>query len=258
MIKKISLFFLLAIFAVGTICAATPVQPDEQKQLSTTLYWKLSLDADGRVTSLKAEGESIDVLREKLEGEIRNWEFQPGQVDGKPAPTETGLTLEVELVPSADGGEYAVRIKRARTGGSIADASVAPRFPAASMTSLLRRGDSYSAQVVVEVRYDAAGKAVAIAPASSSPIQDGPLLESVRKAVKLWRFQPESIAGIGVPGTVFVPVCFAVSSDFAKARQNSKRCGWTPPGTQDSVGAGESLALDSAVRLKTGISERLL
>lgn len=258
MIKKIPSFLLLASCAIGNVWAVTPAQPDGQKQLSTTLTWKLSLDADGRVASLKAQGKSIDALREKLEAAIRQWEFEPGQVDGKPAATDTALSVEVGLAASADASEYAVRIKQARTGGSVADASVAPRFPAASMSSLLRRTDSFFAQVVVEVRYDAAGKAVAIDPASSSPIQDGPLFESVRKAVMRWTYQPEMIAGIGVPGTVIVPVCFAVASDMAKARQDSRRCRWTQPDTQISVDQGESLALDSTVKLKTPISERLL
>ncbi len=255
---KITLSLLVASLAVGSVCAATLAQPEKQKVLSTMLHWKLSLDADGRVASLKAEGDSINALREKLETEIRHWDFASGQVDGKPAPTDTTLAVEVELAESADRSEYAVRIKSARTGGSVADASVAPRFPAASISSLMSRPDSFNAMVVVEVRYDAAGKAIAIAPVAGTPVQDGPLLESVRKAVKRWTYQPELIAGIGVPGTLLVPVCFAVSSDMAKARQDSKRCRWTQPGTQVSVAEGESLALDSSVRLKTAVSDRTL
>ncbi|MFZ2236682.1 MAG: hypothetical protein WAV67_09920, partial [Dokdonella sp.] len=207
---------------------------------------------------LNAEGKSNDALREKLETAIRHWDFESGQIDGKPAPTDTALAVQVGMTESADGSEYAVRIKNARTGGSVADASVAPRFPAASMSKLLRRGDSFFAQVVVEVRYDADGKAIAVAPVAGSPVQDGPMLDSVRKAVKRWGYQPELIAGVGVPGTVLVPVCFSVVSDVGKARQAENRCRWTQPGTQTSVAEGESLALDSSVQLKTAISDNVL
>lgn len=254
--KKITLSLLAASLAVGSVCAATSAQPEKQKELSTTFHWNLSLDADGRVVSLKPEGKSNDALREKLETAIRHWNFEPGQVDEKPAPTVTALVVQVGLVESADGSEYAVRIKNARTGGSVADASAAPRFPAAAMTSVLRRGGSFFAQVVVEIRYDAAGKAIAVTPVAGSPIQDGPMLDSVRKAAKRWTYQPELIAGIGVPGTVLVPVCFSVASDVAKARQAENRCRWTQPGTQVSVGEGESLALDSSVQLKSAIPDR--
>ena len=255
---KVTLSLLVASLAVGSVCAATPAQPEKQKVLSTMLHWKLSLDADGRVASLKAEGDSINALREKLETEIRHWDFEPGQVGGKPASTETTLAVEVELAESADRSKYSVRIKSARTGGSVADASVAPRFPATSMSSLLRHADSFFAQVVVEVHYDAAGKAIAVVPVAGTPVQEGPLLDSVRKAVKRWTYQPELIAGIGVPGTVLVPVCFSVASDVGKARQAENRCRWTQPGTQISVAEGDSLALDSSVQLKTAIIDRVL
>ncbi len=258
MIKKIPSFLLLASFATGSVCAATPAQPEKAKELSTTMNWKLSLDANGRVVSLDAKGESINALREKLENEIRKWEFEPGQVDGKPAATETDLVVQVELAESTDGSEYAVRIKSARTGGSVADASVAPRFPVAQLSGIMSRRDLFFAQVVVEVRYDAAGKAIAIAPASSSPVQDGPLLESVRKALNQWTYQPELIAGIGVPGALLVPVCFTVSSNVPKAHRPDNRCRWTQPGSQDSVAAGESLALNSRVSLKTDLNKGVL
>lgn len=256
--KGIALSLLVTSVAVGNVSAATPAQPDQQKELSTTLHWKLSLDADGHVVSLKSEGKSNDALREKLEAAIRHWGFEPGQIDGKFAPTNTSLTVRVGLVESADGSEYSVRIKNARTGGSVADASVAPRFPAAAMSSVLRGGDSYFAQVVVEIRYDAAGRAIAVAPVAGTPVQDGPMLDSVRKAVKRWTYQPELIAGIGVPGTVLVPVCFSVASDVAKAHQAENRCRWTQPGTQVSVDEGESLALDSSVQLMTPLPDRVL
>ncbi len=257
-IKKIPSFLLFVIFATGGVCAATPAQPEKPKELSTTMRWTLSLDADGRVASLHIQGESIDALRGKLETAIRRWEFEPGQVDGKPSATDTTLVVELALVPSTDGSEYAARITSARTGGSVADASVAPRFPAASLSNLLNRKDSFNAVVVVRVRYDAAGKVIAIDPEAGTPVQDGPLLASVRKAVKQWTYQPELIAGIGVPGAVLVPVCFTVASDLSTSREKSKRCRWTQPGTEVSVTGGESLAVDSAVSLKTDVSKGVL
>ena len=256
--KKILLSLLVAVLAAGSVSAATRAQPEKAKELVTTLHWKLGLDADGRVVSLDAEGKSIEALREKLETAIRHWDFEPGQVDGKAAPTDTTLAVQVELTESADGSEYVVRIKTARTGGSVAKASVAPRFPTNSMSSLMHGSDSFFAQVVVEVRYDAAGKAIAVAPVAGAPVQDGPLLDSVRKAVKRWTYQPELVAGVGVPGTVLVPVCFSISSDSTKARRQSAACRWTQPGTQFSVDEGDSLALDSSVQLKTAIADRVL
>ncbi|MFI4970668.1 MAG: hypothetical protein ACHP7D_10725, partial [Lysobacterales bacterium] len=66
-------------------------------------------------------------VREPLEHAIRSWIFEPGRIDGQPAPTETTLTLDVSFVPSADG-KYAVRIDDARTGGDI-DLAASKRAP---------------------------------------------------------------------------------------------------------------------------------
>ena len=96
----------------------------------TTMQWRMSLDAAGRITALVASGDQIEVLRERTEQAIRQWEFVPGTVDGKPAATDTLLSVQVALKPSVDSGQYTVVLRDVRTGGHVAVGKKnAPRFP---------------------------------------------------------------------------------------------------------------------------------
>lgn len=242
---------------LAALSASAAAQGAEVRESETTLQWQLSLDEHGKVTALEFDGDGIAALRARLESMIRDWEFVPGTRNGAPQATKTQLSVQLGLTPNHDGSEFSVRIRDARTGGSIAKATAAPQFPR-SMVSQALREDAFRALVVVEVRYDTKGEAVAVTAAQGSPVQDGPLLDAVRKALKRWTYQPEQITGVGMAGTVLVPVCFIVGRDSTKARQQSADCRWTQPGTQISVGEGSSLALDSSVQIKTGVRDRVL
>ena len=255
-IKKISSFLLFAGFAVGNVCAATPAQPVAEKL--STLQWRMSLAADGSITALVPRGEGLEVLRPRLEQAVKQWEFAPGSLNGKPAATETLLSVQVALTPSADAKSYAVTIRDARTGGGVSKAEP-PRFSALVVKKLMGRSNTLVKQVVVEVSYDDAGKATDVAVAAGSPVADGPLLDSVERAMRKSRFDPERVNGVAVAGKILTTICIAISMGGREARKLARTCAaWSLPGSGASVDQGQSLAMESSVELKTSVVGSLL
>lgn len=255
MIKKIPLFLLLANFAVGSVSATSPDQRDTDAR--TTLQWRMSLASDGRITALEAKGEGLELLRPRLEEAIRQWEFLPGTVSGEPAATETLLSVQVALTPSADSKTYSVTIMDARTGGGISKAEP-PRFSSSVVKRVMGSSNTLVKKIVAEVSYDSAGKATDVTVAAGSEVTEGPLLGSVERALRKSRFEPERVAGIAVAGKVVTPICIAISRGGTDPRKLARTCRWTLPGTEANVDEGQSLALESSVKLKTPVVGSLL
>jgi hypothetical protein len=224
----------------------------------TTLQWNLGLDAQGHVTTLSAKGDAIEAVRARLEQVIPQWEFVSGMLDGKPVATDTLLSVRVALTPSADGSTYAVKLVDVRTGGSVGDTKKSsPRFPPSELRRMVERKIT-SAQIAIEVGYDASGKATELRVVESSLSQPEGLVKAVMKSLSEWTYVPERVAGVGVPGTLVVPVCFTLAQSAAESRRLSNACRWTLPGSDATIEEGQSLALDSRVRLKTDVSGSVL
>lgn len=244
------------IMACACIGGASAASPDVAR--TATLQWRMSLDAEGRVTALVAKGDAIEALRTRLEQVIPSWEFEAGTVEGKRSATETLLSVRVVMNPSADGRAYSVTLGDVRTGGSVGDTNKSyPRIPGRELRKMIGRGDGF-AQVAVEVEFDAGGKATGLSIADGTPTPPEALAKAVMKALREWTYEPERVAGVGVPGSLVVPVCFTVAQSVAESRRLSKGCRWTLPGSDAYVEEGQSLALDSQVRLKTDVSGSVL
>ena len=110
------------------------------RMLRLTHEWQVSLDVAGKVTALRDRGQAelSAAVRAPLEQAIRGWTFEPGRIGGRPAPTETTLTLDVSFVP-ASGDRYAIRIDDARTGG-VVDAAAAAKAPPRVPREAMRPG----------------------------------------------------------------------------------------------------------------------
>ncbi len=233
----------LGIFAAAPAFAdAAPARP-----LHLSNAWQVSLDANGKVVALQDSGKLDAGVRVPLEHAIREWTFEPGRIDGQPAPTQTTLTLDVTFVPKGHD-DYRVRIDDARTGGSIdiAKSKAVPRFPPdAARPGLIAR-------VVVKVEYDASGN---ITEVQTQPDQGVNASQSMRTsalaAVRKWKVEPERVGGHGVAASVLVPICYTVVQD--PMQSNKFDCAWTPPGSQSKVDNGSAYALAPAAKLKSDV-----
>lgn len=84
----------------------------------------------GRLVSPDAKGDQVEALRAPAEQAIRQWEFVPGSVDGKPAATETMLSVQFALSPTAYGSEYTNRFRHMHRRPRARSAEVLGAFPA--------------------------------------------------------------------------------------------------------------------------------
>lgn len=219
-------------------------------RLETT--WTVSLDADGRVVELAQESRVKPALADPLARAIRGWTFEPGRVDGRPAATQTTLSVAVTLEPQADG--YAVRVTDARTGGGVAR-TTAPSLPRSAVPP--RGRDVFTALAVIEVRYDAAGKVLAAELAPGAPQVQRDVARAALDSVRRWTFRPERVDGHAIAATVYVPLCFTASVDSRKA-MNAQCEKWTPPGREAGIGDGAAFALAPAATLKSEVIGRTL
>lgn len=242
------MIFVALAAASGVAGAARP-----HAEQRVTLQWEMALDAEGRVVALASKDRRHDVLRERLEPVVRRWEFEPGRIDGRAVETDTFLSVQVALVEQAEGKSVAVTLRDVRTGGALAQAGsrVAPRMPARDLERMVR-AKKFAARAVIEAHYDGEGKPTEVVAVADASDASRGLLDASVKAIRQWTFEPERVGGVGVPGRIVTPICFAIGqrpADVSRALMGCDR--WTPPGSQASLGEGESLALDSQVRLKS-------
>lgn len=245
--------FLSALMLAGTSAVAANKSPEVLKK---TVQWQMSLDAEGRVVSLEARSGAMKAVREKLEPMVRAWEFDPGSINGVPAATVTMLSVQVSLLPSADGDSYSIRFDDVRTGGYVSGNTTPPQFGKDEAQKLMRSGGF--ARLIFEVGYDKDGKLQTVSVLPGSTPKDGRLVENAEKALQAWTFEPERVAGVGVPGKLVVPICYTISMSVREAERKGKNCEWEKPGSKAIVGEGQSLALDSSVSLKTDVIGRTL
>lgn len=237
----------LFIFA-GAASAGPAGQP-----IKLSMAWNLSMDAQGHVTQLAAvpnkRGDRVPQIRDRLEGAIREWRFIPGAVNGQAAPTDTLLSITVELEPRG-ADSYRIIVDDARTGGRIAKTK-APRYP----TSAVRNHET--GMVVLRVDYDATGTVTAAKLEAGAPRSVDSLAKAAVEAAKAWTFQPEQVGNQGVAGTSVVPICFAMFT--VRPRESDLvGCEWTPPGRRAAIGEGEAYAVNPAARLQTDIAGHAL
>lgn len=227
-----------------------------QEPIKLDFAWKLSLDAQGHVAQLTAianrRADAVPQIRERLEQAIRTWNFVSGTVNGRPAPTDTHLSVSISLLPN-EKNSYRITFDDARTGGRILKAAP-PHYPVSAV-----RGHK-TGMVVLRVQYDAGGRTVAATLDPDSPQSDKSLVDASIEAVqKSWTFQPELVDGQGVPGTQVLPICYALTDVAAlHASDPERECLWNPPGRHATIGQGESLAVDPVARLTNDVAGRAL
>lgn len=192
-------------------------KPEQERNFQ--ISYRLLLAENGNIESLTLQNEAIKgVLAENIEKQVRSWTYIPGSVDGKPARTETNLWLTVKAKPDVNGN-YVLRIADAGTGAKAAKGGMAtaPRYPIDS----LRLG--HEAVLRLLVTYDSNG-IVTKAERPGQKIKGFlPFEKASFDAAKKWRFDPEKMNGIGVPGQVIVPISFCIPpSNCASLLKGSK------------------------------------
>ena len=243
---------LLSFVACFALIGAAHADGNKNEPLEIYVGWRVTINPQGHVTDLtalpKQRVDRVPQIRERLEQEIRTWQFVPGMVDGKPAETQSGLYLTATLIAA---GDNALRIHLDHANvGPIETHLVPPHYP----TDAIRHHKT--GQVVLVVAYDAEGRIISSKPADDSPKVDQMLIASSEESTRKWKFQPEIVGGHPLAGRAIIPFCFTLQELGSNRKEG--RCDWKPQGSKDPLRDGESLALDPAAKLLTDIAGRTL
>ena len=240
--KTITTLLAACLLAVST---AGYGATDDKNVGQAWLRASIELDATGKLTSIEwVDSKPNDRLVTKpLEALVREWEFEPGKLDGVPAITRTGLQLHVKIEKTADGG-LALNIGDARTG-MISRPLSSLAYP----SSPGRMGASAEVRLSLEIDEEGKVATAKVAGYEGSSASSGLRKDfeaAALKAAKSWSYIPENVGGTGMRGKVEVPVIFCMGSWCSERERRLAASG------QPVVPSGTSLALDSAVRIVSG------
>ena len=202
----------LAVLAITT-CGSVAYAGDE----GHAGFWRsahVTIDPEGKVTSLELDQwkSEKDLIGEKLKPLLRSWTFEPGRVNGKPALTETTVTIHLDMQKINDD-RYAITLLSAETGATW-EAMRLPAYPMREVKALAE------AKIYLLASYDSDGKignlTVEDAEVKGSKSDFDEFVAAIRAEAKAsWRIRPERVGGQGMPGVVRVPVAFCF--DLASA-----------------------------------------
>lgn len=209
----------------------------------------ITIAADGSVSALqwRKQDNMPAALVTRLESLVRSWQFQPGSLDGRPAETETTLTLRVEA-SKAEDGSIALTLANAVTGPTTAS-QAPPEYPRAA----LRRGAS--ARLVLDVVLDVNGvvrsEMVKYISSDNSTRVREEFEASALAMVEQWELEPERVGGHPVPAHMRLPLSYCLG-DNSWCQSHP-----LPPSgdaTADAaVPQGVPVAVDSVAKLLTDV-----
>jgi TonB family protein len=182
------------------LAASAAFAADPPGEVRIHAHLALELDAAGRIVALEPIGKAAEGLKEFLLGEVSTWTFEPGRVDGQPAPTRTTVVVTLAARKAGDD-QFAFRIVDAATGPGIAEAAP-PRYPTESIRA------REAGEVLLRVEVDAAGRATSVAVDRS--IAAKRLEAAAVKAARAWTFVPERVGGHAIASTVLLPIRFCL------------------------------------------------
>lgn len=208
----------------------------------------ITIAPDGRITSLAwdEKRDAVKRIATLLEPRVRALEFEPGQIDGVPVETETTLSLTLLLSETADRG-MDVAIADAHTG-TIAIDMPPPMYPKAALYG------HKEAEVTLDVEIAADGRLSLLGTDYRGGAKgDRKLFEQASiEAASRWTYRVERVGGHAVAARMSIPVSFCLepsSRPWCKSGDSVRK---TADGRM--VPAGEAVALDSVVRLKTDLA----
>lgn len=259
---------MLLLFAIGMLQARAA-------DLRMDVSGEIGIDGQGKVFDYVIKTIVTPEVKQLVDSSVRGWQFEPVVNDGKPTFAKANMILTL-LARKVDAG-YQLHVERVRfTGNREAVSMTPPRYPMGSARAGLM------GNVLLALRIDAAGKVLdAVAVQTSLPYRNlsqkkieafgRPFEEAAIEAAKKWTFEPANLEWGDAPeATLIMPVdyclgdCVAPSRDGWRVEPNSvvRPIPWLAADKQqfDAAGLkrGESLALDSQVKLKTDVVGRSL
>jgi hypothetical protein len=219
-----------------------------EQSVQVAVTWALTIEADGSVSQLDAQGKVAASIREPVEKAIRAWHFSPAKVEGKAAKTQTWLATTLQLDPLAEE-TYRISVVKASTGAYLGNGS-APRFP----RDAVRRRDQ--GLYVLKIDVEPAGKSHVEVVSRGGPQPSASLEKLARETIEKWPVQLEQVNGQPVRATMYTSLCFTVSDHFTS--RSPAWCDWQVPGGTTVLGQGEAVTLNSVAKLESDVTGHAL
>lgn len=191
--------------AVAWIGALPSLAVENERAAPIELRYEMSVGADGKATSLKSIGPLPDAIDEWIQKRVRSFSFEPAAINGvaQPASTTLYLTLGMLEAPAATSGY------------GITSLFTGPRLVKGKYESQPRA----SGAAYFVVAYNQNGRVTEVrieqAPSVAS---DGSFRKWGAALAKSFRFEPEVVNGMSVPGSARVPISFCAYGDTACPR----------------------------------------
>lgn len=181
---------------LAAVAALAPSGMPNPYPLGINVYARVDVDAQGAIQSLRFREGTGERLQALLRDRIKSWRFEPATADGRPAATQT--TITVELRPGADGQSLDI----ASVSAGVAPLRVvAPKYLPPVGTKIHRGA------VVLRCKVLADGRCSEITVEHSTASK---LLETNSiTALRRWRFETEVVSGVAVEPWMLFPFCFA-------------------------------------------------
>jgi len=210
--------------AAGIPRVGGPVRPPTQTKKVNPVYplaaqlervqglviLEVIIGADGRVRDLRVL-RSVPFLDEAAVDAVRQWEYTPAQLEGKPTPVVMMVTTTFSIdAPNATSpgplvvGPWPAAEGMARVGGNIPPPrrtkDARPDFPDEA------RRQRIGGAVILEALIGPDGKVKDVRVLRSSPLFDKAAMDAVRK----WEYERTQINGMFIPVVMPVTVTFSI------------------------------------------------
>jgi TonB family protein len=192
-------------------------------------------------------GSLAEVIKARLRDRIESWEFEPPTRNDIAVSGKTFVSVSLEASDTGNDS-IAIRILDARTGGRLVDKQMREL-----MDAMLRSGGW--GRITVDVAWQSDGSVGSVdvvdAPyqgkVSLSNADTRKLAKATMEVVKNWRFDPEIVDGMPIPGEGKVPISFCLDRKCPKADE---------PEPIDSE--PQFTTLDPAIGLRSAVASTVL
>lgn len=267
--RKGILLLMLALLLPATLLA-------ENKPLKLDVGGDIVIDPQGAVHDYKINTPLTPEVKKIVDAAVRKWRFEPVVRGGKPVTAKTGMFLSLLATPVEQG--YALKIDRINFGGMrmVESWGSPPQYPREAQRA------GVDAEVVVAVRINQNGDVLDVVALRSRLLNrkagkkdDASMRkrfeQATVKAFRTSKYRPADIeGGEAAESTIVVPTTFCTGDhctgwgewQVADDTDSNRPVPWLPEDRQTfdlaGLGKGQSIVLDSPVRLKQSMDGKAL
>lgn len=190
------------VLAILGICSLPSLAVEKERADPIELRYEMSVGADGKATNLKAIGQLPDNIDQWIQKRVRSFTFEPAAVNGVAQPASTTLYLTLGMIESPG----------ATSGYGITSLFTGPRL----VKGKYEYQPSSSGAAYFVVTYNQKGRVTEVGIEKVSSVTSGGSFRKWGAALaKSFRFEPEVVNGIPMPGKARVPITFCAHGDKA-------------------------------------------